>query len=296
MKRVLTIQDISCLGRCSTTIALPILSAIGIETALLPTALLSTHSLFKDFTFCDLSDQMQPITRHWKKEGVHFDAIYTGYLGTVSQIGTVMQILDDFRSANTFVFVDPVMGDNGKLYSGFDHQYVAAMEGLCSAADIIVPNITEACLLTGSTYSDTYKEDDIRSLLKALAKLGPKICILTGVSLEAGKTGVMGYDVLKDTFFSCQTKRIHPSYHGTGDLFASTCVGAMLRGASWQDALRLAVDYTAITIQKTVEDADACMAAANHVNSVGDDADRRFGVHFEKTIPQLISRCMEIEK
>ncbi len=284
MKRVLTIQDISCLGRCSITIALPVISSMGVETSILPTALLSTHSLFRDFTFCDLSGQMEPVTGHWKKEKVPFDAIYTGYLGSIREIGTVEKIIDEFRSPDMIVFVDPVMGDNGKLYAGFDDAYVRRNASLCAKADIIVPNITEACFLTGREYLASYNEDHIRDLLKALSGLGARINVLTGVSLSEGKTGIMGYDAERDSFFSYQNDKVAASFHGTGDLFSSSCVGALMNGLSWQEAFKLAADYTAVTISRTIIDIDNTRS--------GDPAslscDPRFGVHFESTIPDLI--------
>ena len=154
MKRVLTVQDISCLGKCSLTIALPVISALGVETVILPTAVLSTHTMFKNFTCKDLSDQIDPIVSHWKSENVKFDAIYTGYLGTPGQIDQMKALFKEFRGEDTIVFVDPVMADNGKLYPAFDMDYVKKNAELCAAADIIVPNITEAALMTGMEYRE----------------------------------------------------------------------------------------------------------------------------------------------
>ena len=172
MKRVLTIQDISCLGKCSLTIALPVISALGSEAVILPTALLSTHTMFDGFTVKDLTDQIEPITSHWKKEGVKFDAIYTGYLGTAEQIDMVKEIFRDFRDENTLVFVDPVMADNGKLYPVFDMDYARKNVELCAEADIIVPNITEGSFMTGMDYREEYDESYIREMLMRLNDLG----------------------------------------------------------------------------------------------------------------------------
>ena len=158
MKRVLTIQDISCLGKCSVTVALPILSAMGIETVILPTAVLSTHTMFKNFTVKDLTDQLIPITDHWKAEGVTFDAIYTGYLGSAEEISIARRIFDEFKGPDTKVIIDPVMADNGKMYPAFDEAYASLNAGLCGSADIIVPNITEACFMTGREYKEEYDE------------------------------------------------------------------------------------------------------------------------------------------
>lgn len=272
MKRVLTIQDISCLGKCSLTVALPVISALGSETVILPTAVLSTHTMFQNFTCKDLSDQIEPIARHWKQEGIRFDAIYTGYLGTVEQIEQVKALMKTFQREDTLIVVDPVMADNGKLYPAFDMEYVRKNAQLCAQADIIVPNITEAALLTGMEYRETYDSSYIRALLAGLNELGAGISILTGVSLENGKTGVMGYDRKTGTCHSYQNRRIDAAYHGTGDLFSSTFVGELMRGKDWRDAMRIAADYTAHTIEVTLHNPDKPW----------------YGVDFEATIPELI--------
>ncbi|MBQ6456611.1 MAG: pyridoxamine kinase [Mogibacterium sp.] len=274
MKRVLTIQDISCLGKCSITIALPVISALGAETVILPTALLSTHTMFNGFTVKDLSDQIEPITRHWLSEGVKFDAIYTGYLGTAEQIDMMKELFRTFGGDDTFIFVDPVMADNGKLYPGFDMAYARKNAELCAAADIIVPNITEASLMTDMEYREEKDHDEayIREMLDRLAQLGARINVLTGVSLEPGKTGVMGFDKETGEYYIFQNDKVNVTFHGTGDLFASTCVGGMLQGRSWQDAMRLACRYTAHTIEVTMKDPKKPW----------------YGVNFEETLPDLI--------
>ena len=272
MKRVLTIQDISCLGKCSLTIALPVISALGAETVILPTAVLSTHTMFKNFTCKDLSDQIGPIAEHWKSEDITFDAIYTGYLGTVKQIDQIKALIKMFRDEKTTVVIDPVMADNGKLYPAFDMDYVRKNAELCAEADIIVPNITEAALMTGIAYREEYDADYIRELLAGLNDLGAGISVLTGVSLEKGKTGVMGYDRKTGEYFAYQNRRIDASYHGTGDLFSSTAVGEILKGKDWREAMRIAADYTAHTIEVTLQNPDKPW----------------YGVDFEATIPELI--------
>ena len=277
MKRILTIQDVSCLGKCSITIALPLISAMGVETVILPTALLSTHTMFNGFTVKDLEDQLIPITDHWKKEKVTFDAIYTGYLGTEEEIDTVKKIIEDFRTDQTLVFVDPAMGDNGKLYPAFDSHYALKNADLCAVADIIVPNITEAAFMTGAEYKEVYDKSYIQDLLQKLAGLGAKTVALTGVSLSEGKTGVMGYDTLTKEYFSYQNDRIPTSYHGTGDVFSSTTVGAMMNGISWQDSLKIAADYTAHTIDVTLNNPRKPW----------------YGVDFEATIPDLLDTLKE---
>ena len=280
MKRILTIQDISCFGKCSLTVALPLLSAMGIETAILPTAVLSTHTLFKGFTCRDLSDQLVPITDHWKQEGITFDAIYTGYLGTEEEIDTVIRIIEEFRNENTLVIVDPAMGDNGKLYPAFNEHYAKKNADLCAVADIIDPNITEASFMTGLPYREEYSEDYVREMLLALAKIGTKTPILTGVSLSEGKTGAMGYDTETKTFFSYQNDRVPAAYHGTGDIFSSVLAGAFVLGLDRAEALKIAADYTALTIAETLKN----------------PGNPWYGVDFEATVPSLVDALRQIRK
>ena len=280
MKRILTIQDISCFGKCSLTVALPLLSAMGIETVILPTAVLSTHTLFKGFTCKDLSGQLTPITNHWKQEGITFDAIYTGYLGTEEEIDTVISIIKTFRNEHTLVFVDPAMGDNGKLYPAFDEHYAKKNADLCAVADLADPNLTEASFLTGLPYRETYTEAYIREMLLALANLGTKTPILTGVSLKEGKTGAMGYDTETKEFFSYQNDRIPAAYHGTGDIFSSVLAGAFVLGIDRTNALKVAADYTAQTIDETLKNPD----------------NPWYGVDFEATIPALVSSLNELRQ
>ncbi|MBR3538968.1 MAG: pyridoxamine kinase [Eubacterium sp.] len=272
MKRILTIQDISCLGKCSLTVALPILSAMGIETVILPTAVLSTHTMFPDFTVKDLTDQLMPIVSHWKSQNVEFDAIYTGYLGSAEEIAITEKIFDLFSGATTFI--DPVMADNGKLYPAFDEKYAALNAGLCGRADIIVPNITEACFMTGMDYREEYDEAYILELLDKLSHLGAKLVVVTGVSLSAGKTGVYGLDTETGDYFIYQNDRVDASYHGTGDIFASVAVGGMIRGLSREKAFALAADYTADTIRETLSNPRKPW----------------YGVDFETTLPLLVKR------
>ncbi len=272
MKRLLTVQDISCLGKCSLTIALPVISALGVETVILPTAVLSTHTMFKNFTCKDLSDQIKPITQHWKNEGVTFDAIYTGYLGTAEEIDDMKEVFKTFKGENGFVFVDPVMADNGKLYPAFDLAYAKKNTELCAAADIIVPNITEAAFMTGMEYREEYGVDYVKEMLGKLAEICPGVCVLTGVSLGPGMTGVMGYDGKTKEYYTYQNRRINASYHGTGDLFSSVFVGQMLKGKDWRDAARIAADYTAHTIEITLQNPKKPW----------------YGVDFEATLPDLI--------
>lgn len=273
MKRVLTVQDISCLGKCSTTIALPVISALGSETVILPTALLSTHSIFENFTCKDLSDQIMPIAKHWQSQDVQFDAIYTGYLGTEEEIDMMKELFRMFGGEDTLIIVDPAMGDRGVLYPAFDEAYAKKNTELCAVADIILPNITEASFMTGLPYKEEYDEAYIKEMLQALNALGAKVSILTGVSLEEEKTGIMGYDREKDSYFSYQNEKVGAQFHGTGDLFASTFVGEVMKGLDWTDAIRIAADYTAHTIEVTMQNPKKSW----------------YGVDFETTIPDLIA-------
>ena len=274
MKRILTIQDISCLGKCSITIALPVLSAMGIETVILPTALLSNHTLFPEYTKLDLGEQMLPAASLWKKYGARFDAIYTGYLGTMDEIEKAASVIDLFREDDTLVFVDPVMGDNGKLYRGFSDEYAVWNAKLCAKADIVVPNITEACLMTGIAYRESYDESYLKDLSFRLCETGAKMAVITGASLSEGKTGVYGMDARTGKTFQYQNDKVSVSYHGTGDLFASTAVGALIRGRSVCDAMKLAADHTADTIRATMKN----------------PGNPWYGVDFESTIPDLIQK------
>ncbi|MBQ6677232.1 MAG: pyridoxamine kinase [Clostridia bacterium] len=271
-KRILTIQDISCVGQCSLTVALPILSAAGIETAILPSAVLSTHTAgFKGYTFRDLTDDMPAIAAHWKSEGIRFDAVYTGYLGSARQIAYVKQIFRDLLSDGGVRIVDPAMADNGKLYPGFDLAFAEEMKSLCAEADIILPNITEACFITGVEYRETYDRAYIDGLLAALRAVGAKTVILTGVGFAEDKTGVM---VLEgDTPEYYEHRRNPKGSHGTGDVYASAFVGALTRGKSAFDAAAIAADYTLKCIENTVG-----------------DPDHWYGVKFESVLPYFIDR------
>ena len=274
MKRIVTIQDISCVGKCSLTVALPIISAMGVEAAILPTAVLSTHTMFQNFTCKDLTDQVVPIAEHWKKENIKFDAVYTGYLGSFEQIDLMKKFFEDFKTESNVLFVDPAMADNGKLYPAFDEAFAKHMATLCAKADIIVPNITEACFMTGTEYKTEYDEDYAKELLIKLSNLGAKISILTGVSFSNGKTGVMGYDKENGAFAYYEHEKLPVTFHGTGDIFSSTCVGAMMNGLDWKEAVKVAADYTAECIRLTLEDPSKPW----------------YGVNFEQAIPYLVNR------
>ena len=273
MKRILTIQDISCVGKCSLTVALPIISAFGIETSVLPTAVLSTHTAFSGFTFRDLTCDIKPITEHWLSQNIDFDAIYTGYLGSLEQIDLCKDIFEKFKKKDNFILVDPVMGDNGMLYKGFTQEFADNMASLCSKADIIVPNLTEASFMLHTTYvEENYDENYVRDLLKKLTDLGSKIAILTGISLSDDKIGIYGYDREKNQYFNYFSKQIFAKFHGTGDIFASTLCGALTKGKSLSDSAKLTVDYTVQCIKETMKNKEH----------------NWYGVDFETCLPFLI--------
>ena len=277
MKRIVTLQDVSCVGKCALTVALPVISAMGVETAVIPTALLSTHSVFPDFEFTDLTDHIGPISRHLKSQGITFDAIYTGYLGSQRQIQVVSDFFDDFKTEDNFIFVDPAMADQGKLYAGFDMEFAGAMTRLCRKADIIDPNITEACFMTGMPYRETYDERYVRKLMDRLTDLGAKTVVLTGVSLEPGKTGVVGMDTATGKTYHYFHPRFEGQFHGTGDIFSSSVVGALMNGRSLDEALRISANFTYECIRRTAMDPNASW----------------YGVNFEKALPYLIDQLRE---
>ena len=192
--RILTIQDVSCVGQCSLTVALPILSACGMETCILPSAVLSTHTAFKNFTCRDLTDDMPVISDYWQKENIQFDAFYTGYLGSEKQIHYVTDIFKKHGKENALTFVDPAMADNGKLYPAFDKAYADAMKPLCFQADVVLPNLTEACLLTDTPYQESYDENYITEIIQKMLQSGAKLIILTGISYTPETTGVVVAD------------------------------------------------------------------------------------------------------
>lgn len=267
---ILTIQDISCVGQCSLTVALPILSACGLETCILPSAILSTHTAgFQGYTFRDLTEDMPGIAQHWQKEHIQFSGIYTGYLGSARQVAYVKNILDTMGTADCIRVVDPAMADNGKLYPAFDMAYVQAMKNLCADADVLLPNLTEACFLAEEPYQESYNEKYILGLMEKLCGLGAKTIVLTGVSYAEGKTGVAVYE--KGSMQYYQHERIAQSCHGTGDIYASAFTGAVMNGKTVYDAAKIAADYTVLCILNTQ-----------------DDPNHWYGAKFEPVLGQLI--------
>lgn len=271
--RVMSIQDISCLGKCSLTVALPIISAMGAETCIIPTAVLSTHTGgFTGYTWRDLSEDIPKIAGHWSDLDVKFNAIGTGYLGSFEQIGMVKDIFNRFGEG-CIKFVDPVMGDNGKLYTGFTPEFASEMAKLCSQADIIVPNMTEASYMLGIEYkAGPYTEEYIKDILKALTSLGCPVAAMTGVVLENApdKQGVIAYDSRNNTFVSYYNENLPVKFHGTGDIYASVMCGALALGKGLEYSIQIAVDFTVECIKR----------------SIGDD-EHKYGVRFEECIPYL---------
>lgn len=278
MKRIASIQDFSCIGSCSQTIALPVLSAMGVECAALPTALLSAHTAFDGFVSLDLTPQLPAIMAHWRAMHLRFDAVYTGYLASAEQVGLVGALLDGMDERPALTLIDPVMGDNGALYAGFSDSFPQAMRALCGRADVLTPNVTEACLLTGTAYSPVQDAAQTRRLLERLLELGCRAAVLTGLRVD----GDMAVAALQrdGTGTLVRTSYIPEVFHGTGDLFASTCAGALVQGAPLERAVRLAADYVALTLRRTVQASDR----------------RWYGVNFQETLPELMARWQNIKE
>lgn len=284
MKRVLTVQDISCVGKCSLTAAIPVISAMGIEVCPLPTAILSNHTAFSSFSFLDLTDKIPEIINEWKKQGFHFDAIYTGYLGSINQIDLVHKILDEFAQNDTLVVIDPCMADNGKLYTGFSQDFVQQMAKLCGRANVILPNMTEACFLVNQDYDIfTHTNESITKVMAKLLSLGAQQVILKGVEFSKEKIGVAYCSQkLFDNNFSTNENnmedmniyfhhRYDENFHGTGDVFASAVTGALVLKKDIKDAVKVACDF----VQESIE----CTLSNSNYNW--------YGVDFESALRNL---------
>ena len=267
--RILTVQDISCLGQCSITVALPILSACGHETCILPSAVLSTHTGgFGMPHIKDLTEDFSGILDHWQDQKFTFDAVYTGYLGNTAHMDYVKRIFDTMLAPGGVRIVDPAMGDHGKLYTGFDEKYALAMRDLCASADVILPNITEACFMTGTPYRQELDEEYIFALMEKLEKIAPNV-VLTGIGYKSNETGVLVSQNGKRWHYVHE--KIPKSFHGTGDVFASAFVGAWQQGKSMTDAVTIAADFTAKCIERTWK-----------------EPAHWYGVKFEEALPELI--------
>lgn len=273
--RILTIQDISCIGQCSMTVALPIISACGQETAILPSAVLSTHTGgFSGLSIRDLTEDIPAIRRHWEKENLDFDAIYTGYLGSAKQINYVIDLFNSRLRKEGKIIIDPAMADHGKLYSGFDDRYVEEMQRLLPYADILLPNMTEACFLTGRPYLEHYTKKQAEEVMDDLIDMGAKAVMLTGASFSEDETGVAIRENGETKIY--QHKKLERSYHGTGDIFASAFVGSWISGKSLMESAKIAADFVVAAIEKTLS-----------------DPTHTYGVKFELAIAQLVAALNE---
>ncbi|MCZ0717090.1 pyridoxamine kinase [Aerococcus kribbianus] len=284
MKNVLIIHDISGYGKCSTTVALPILSSMELTGTLLPSALLSTHTGpgFEGFTFLDLKDEMPKITDHWKSFGLKFDAIYIGYLGHVAQIEFLSQELPALLADNGKIYLDPVMADNGQFYPGFDQNYAHAMRDLCRIADVVMPNQTEAAYLFDLDYKEgLWPEEKIQELEHALGQYTEAALVLTGAGFdEQGKTGAYFKDPVSDQSGLVQADFVGGSFHGTGDIFGSILVGASVNGADLAEATRIAVE----TLPKIIK------------ISLDDPNMEQNGLQFERFLGDLSQYVRELKK
>lgn len=253
-KRIVSIQDISCFGQCSLTVALPILSAYGIETAILPSSILSTHTGgFTGFTVHDLTEEMPKIVDHWHRENITFDAIYTGYIGDVRQFDTIKDT-KKLLNEGGMLLVDPAMADYGKLYSALDVSIVEGMRTIVKEADLILPNLTEAAFLLDVEYKEQYTREEVDKILKSLCEMGAKTAVLTGVSYESERLGVSAYNKEtgeKQEYFA---KRVPKSFHGTGDVFASVTIANILNGKDTYDSIKDACDFVVSCIKNTMKD------------------------------------------
>lgn len=272
------VHDLSGFGRCSLTVALPVLSAMGVQVSCLPTAVLSTHTGgFQGYTFRDLTDDMGPFFHHWQREGFQFDALYTGYLGSAEQIHLVEEFLSAFRTQDNLILVDPVMGDHGKLYSLYTEEMALGMKRLCARADVIVPNMTEAAWLTGMAYRECRHDlDYLTEMCEKLLALGAGQVVLTGISPEDGCMGAACHDGREMKIYA--PEKIHATYDGTGDLFASVLLGALMRKRTLEEAMMLAADFTRDAVARSLE---------NGTN-------RHHGVDFEPALWKLGKEILDV--
>ncbi len=269
-KRVIAINDISSFGKCSLSVAIPILSAAGIETCALPTAVLSAHTGFKGYTFCDLTDNILPAANHWKTLGLSFDGIYTGYLGSKEQVECVEKIMEMFPF--NIKLVDPVMGDDGVLYDGFSEDFPNEMKKLIKRADVIVPNVTESCLLTGIAYREEHSKEYINELIEALKKECSASIVITGINSKTDKISTAVYE--NETLTYIENKRQRAIYSGTGDVFASTFMAAIMGGADIVSAAKLSAEFVG-----------ECIEITQKVSS-----ERHYGINFELNTKSLIEK------
>ena len=269
--KILTIQDISCYGQCSITVALPVISAFGIETAILPSAVLSTHtSGFTDFTVRDLTDDLPEIRKHWEKEGIFFDAIYTGFIASAEQMDYIKEIIDSRLKPGGLVFVDPAMADGGEFYNGFDQNFADSMGELCKLGDYVLPNTTEACYLLHKPWKEEFSREEMLEMANELADFTKRYVILKGDTNEEGKLGMIVLDKIEGSVDIVYNDRIDYVSHGTGDVFASSFVGSVISGKTPSEASKLAGEFTKMAIESTIG-----------------DPDHNYGVKFEQVLPEI---------
>ncbi|NLC72644.1 MAG: pyridoxamine kinase [Ruminococcaceae bacterium] len=280
LKRIAAINDISGLGKCSLTIALPVISASGVECSCIPTALLSTHTgEFQNWTKVDLSSQMLKIAEHWREIGAKFDGICSGYLASPAQANLVSEIIDILADENTLIITDPTMADNGEYYTGFDNSMCEAFKTLCKRAMVITPNITEAAFLSGVPYKKPPQDREyVEELFAALATLGPKIIAITGIHTKNEEVGIIVKDLRNGK--SCEEMRPQRGgvFYGVGDIFASAFSALLVRGATIPEAL----SASGLLLEKSIE------------KSYLGDTPRRFGVEFETVLPEYIRKVEDI--
>jgi len=253
IKKVAAVHDLSCIGRCSLTVILPILSCMGVQVCPLPTAVLSTHpGGYAGVSLCDFTSHMSDFAAHWRREDIRFDCIYSGFLASVEQIGVVSQFIDDFSLNHPLVLVDPIMGDDGKLYSICTDTMKEGIKTLVQKADLITPNYTEACFLLGEAWQPVVEQaESLKSWLVRLSKMGPPRIVITGVPLPGNKIANLGYDRDKDQAWQFTSDLIPAKYPGTGDIFASVLLGKLLGGASLPEAIPHAGAFVSAVVQDT---------------------------------------------
>ena len=269
--KILTIQDISCFGQCSITVALPIVSAFGIETAILPSAVLSTHTAgFTDFTVRDLTEDLPEIRKHWEKEGIDFDAIYTGFIASPEQLDYIKDIIDSRLKPEGLVFVDPAMADHGEFYNGFDQEFADKMGELCKLGDFILPNTTEACFILHKPWKEEFTKEEMLDMANELSAFTKRYVILKGDNHRENELGMIVLDKQENTCEIIYNDKIDYVSHGTGDVFASAFVGSVMNGKTPAAAAKIAGEFTKMAIEKTIGD-------ENH----------KYGVKFEQVICRI---------
>lgn len=276
LKRILAIHDISCVGKCSITEVLPVLSSAGIECSLLPTSLLSTHTGgFTNYTFLDLSNEMKKIVNHFKTLNLKIDGFYSGYLGSISQIDEVISYINELKTKNSIIYVDPVMADNGKLYPAFDINFAKKMLDLVKIADVLIPNITEACLLLDIPYfgNNEYSLDKIKDLCIKLSQFKANKIVISGVEINKNKIGLLSYDKEKNEFYYTETDKIDGYFHGTGDLLSSAIISCLTHNIDLKNSSEISIKFVFNSILKTLEQ----------------KTDLKYGVFFESCIYSFLN-------